>query len=162
MARKLKQLQIYLKYQQRIYQFFWYRLNYNQELAEDMCSEVFFQMLKNWDNFDQQKAAFPWLLGIARNIWCNYLRGLGKVVNWEDVPQPLIEESEAWLDKLELERTLAGIEKLPDTLRDLLLLRHLEGLEYQEIAALLNKQEGAVRTQLCRARKKLKQLIGYE
>ncbi len=62
----------------------------------------------------------------------------------------------------ERSRVRAALEKLPRREHDVLLLRDLEGLSFAEVAGLLGSTETTVRSQACRARLKLRNLLEKE
>ncbi len=158
MTRKIKQLNIYLKYQTKVYQYFWYRLDYKKHDADDLCAEVFCRMVKEFDKLDKDRPALPWLLGIAHNIWCNYLRAEGREIPLESVADIGVDNREQVHEKIECEKVLAVLDKFSSYDRNVVLLKYIEGLKCKEIACILNKKEGAIRTQLHRVIKKMKLL----
>jgi len=158
MTHKLKQLNIYLKYQTKVYQYFWYRLDYKKEDADDLCAEVFCRMVENFDSYDQSRSALAWLLGIAHNIWCNYLRVEGREIPLENIADIGIDNREIAHQKIESEKILAKLDKFSLYDRNVILLKYIEGLRCKEIAEILGKKEGTIRTHIHRVIKKLKLL----
>ena len=55
---KLKFIKYYLKYRDKIYNYFLYRLNFDREVAEDLTSEAFLRAFKKFADFDEKKASF--------------------------------------------------------------------------------------------------------
>ena len=156
MTRKIQQLNIYLKYQTKVYQYFWYRLDYKKHDADDLCAEVFCRMVREFDKYDKDRPALPWLLGIAHNIWCNYLRVQGREISLEDTSEIAIDDREMIGVKVDCDKVLLKLEEFNHYDRNVMLLKYIEGLKCSEIGKILNRTEGAVRTHLHRVVKKLK------
>jgi RNA polymerase sigma-70 factor (ECF subfamily) len=157
MTRKLKQLDLYLRYQAKVFRYFWYRSDGNRPLCEDLCAETFCRMIKDFDRYDAERPALPWLYGIAHNIWCNHLRVQGRELSFEDIPEPTdspLLEIESVIDAKNI---LSRIGEMKDANRELMLLRFCEGMSCKEIARVVDKSEGAIRTKLHRLVKELRQ-----
>jgi len=152
-------LSYYNRYKDKIYTFFWYRVGFNQTTAEDLTSEVFIKALKNFDKYDQDRPFQAWIYKIAQNHLINHYKVAYRETELIDNIQAPQRESEAIETKLELERVTAHINELTPYHREVLLLRFVDGLDNQEIAVILNKEEGAIRTQISRALEELRKRI---
>lgn len=140
----------YQKFKDKIFTYFWYRVNFNRTIAEDLTSEVFIRALTNFDSFDQTRSFQSWIYKIAHNHLVNYYRIHNREVELE-CAKNLSQGLSQIIANLELERVLKEIERLESYYREVLLLRFVDGLNNQEIAEALGKDEGAVRTQISRA-----------
>ncbi len=67
MARNRFFIKKYKKYKDKIYNYFWYRVNFNEEIAEDLCSEAFLRAFDKFDVFDKEREFQPWIYAIAKN-----------------------------------------------------------------------------------------------
>ena len=67
-------LAYYREYKDKIYNYFYYRVNFNCALAEDLTSEVFTKALIKFDYFDQERSFQSWVYKIAQNHLFNYYR----------------------------------------------------------------------------------------
>lgn len=137
--------------------------------AEDLVQETYLRAVKA----DNQPAADgnlkAWLFVIMRNAWLNMLRhkqtGLRIFEPEGEEPiAPVVNDTSsnphvAYLRKLERQQVREAIEKLPDTYREIIVLRDLEGFSYQEIATVLNCPAGTVMSRLGRARGKLREAL---
>jgi RNA polymerase sigma-70 factor, ECF subfamily len=149
----------YNTYKDKIYNYFWYRLNFNRELAEDMTSEVFLKAFDKYDTYDKTRPFQAWIYAIAHNHLLNHYRVAGRETS-------LLPEHDRGDDSvrqleigLELERAIAKIHNLEKTYGDVLFLRYADGLSNKEIAEFLGLEEGAVRTRVSRGMKMLKELL---
>lgn len=149
-------LQYYEKFKDKIFNYFMYRVNFDREKAEDLTSEVFLKALENFDRYERDRPFQAWIYAIAHNHLVNHYR-----IAYREIG--LSEESDQAIDmisdidaNLELERVKGVIEALPDSSRDILLMRFMDGLSNDEICQALGKEDGAVRTQMSRALKELR------
>lgn len=132
------------------------RMMRHRQDAEDVVQETFLRALGGIDGFDLERPLRPWLLGIAANR-CR--TALGRKAR-----RPVVAESvENSVDHRagvsdpddlagELERALARIRPEYQLVFDLF---HLQGLPYEEIASVIEKPIGTVKTWLHRARAEL-------
>lgn len=162
MASQTSFIKYYQKYKDKIYNFFWYRVNFNRSLAEDLTSEVFVKALAHYGSFDSNGSFQAWIYAIARNHFINYCRQAGRELPLESAGQIKDDQLSRINASMELEKIFAVIDKLDDNQRECLLFKFVDGLSNREIAALLNKEEGAVRTQISRALAALKDKYDYE
>ncbi|WP_339061408.1 RNA polymerase sigma factor [Tepidibacillus marianensis] len=141
-----------------------YRLTGNPEDAEDLTQETMWQAHRKSDKYVYEKSLKAWLSMMMTNRFRDKVRKKSlKVVAIEDnllSPQsmssytPSVEEEVE--TKMALEKVKGEIEQLPEIYRNVLILRHFDGLSYAEISEVLQVPEGTVKTQLFRARKMLK------
>lgn len=131
--------------------------------AEDVAQEVFVAAYDRRATFRSGEAFRPWLYRIAVNRCLDRLRARTRRPTWEglaDLPDP-IALSTGPLDTLlagEWEAHLqAAVAALAPKHRAVFILRHLDDLTYEEIAAATNLPLGTVKTYLFRARAQLRQ-----
>ncbi len=148
--------EIYLKYYQNIFNYFYYALNFNKELAQDLTQEVFFKAFKNLKNYKFQGFSYlSYLQKIAHNLLVNYYKKQKTLPLQDENLQPT-SISEKIIAKSALNDLLDEIQKLRPNYREVILMKYQNGLKIKEIAQILNKSENAVKLILSRARKKLK------
>ncbi|MFV9510271.1 RNA polymerase sigma factor [Tepidibacillus sp. LV47] len=143
------------------------RLTGNPEDAEDLTQETMWQAHRKADKYVYEKSLKAWLSMMMTNRFRDKVRKKSlKIVAIEDnllSPKtinsyvPSVEEEVE--TKMTLEKVKEEIEKLPEIYRNVLILRHFEGLSYSEISKALQIPEGTVKTQLFRARKMLKKRL---
>lgn len=150
-------LENYLRFKDKIYNYFWYRVNFSESIAEDLTQEVFLKAFDKFDTFDQEKSFQAWIYAIAKNHLKNFYRVQGREVSLEGAAQLPVDTMSKIDAKMEWERILDKINSLPDKYREVLLLRHIDGLLNDEIADFLGLSEGVVRTRICRALKIIKE-----
>lgn len=107
----------------------------------------------------------PWLFTIVRNHWYNDLRRQRTVDAHENAPGA--EPADADTPHTILSRRLLqsevrdAVEALPETLREVIVLREIESMTYAEIARLLECPPGTVMSRLARARAALRIALGH-
>ncbi len=149
----------YQKYKDKIFNYFYYRLSFNRALAEDLTSEVFLKAYDKYESYDQERSFQAWIYAIARNHLFNYYRDKKIEIDLAEAGNLSSNDCEKIEVNLECERVIALIYKLDIYHRDVLLLRFVDGLDNNEIARLLGKDNGAIRVQISRALKVLRDNI---
>lgn len=145
------------------------------ELAHDITSETFVKALKNIDRFEWRDVSFSaWLYRIAGNEIASYFRKKSyKSISLEHLtenqglepvsPQELEEEFIEAQEKLERHKEFLAIReqtgKLPIKYQDVIALRYFMNKSVKEIANILEKPEGTVKSLLHRGLEKLKNQV---
>ena len=166
------------KYSARAYQIAYGVLGSSED-AEEVAQDVFVRIHKALPEFRGDCEFSTWLYRIALNLARNKYRWnkvRGSKVNFsidaplegddgdekrkydlpDDSPGPL---KDAELDELR-GRLSIELEKLPEAYREILVMRAVQEMSYEEIAAALNCQMGTVKSRLARAREELKKRLG--
>ncbi len=149
----------YDEYKDKIFNYFWYRIDFNRDLAEDLTSEAFIKALTHFDSFDPTRSFQAWIYAIAKNHLLNYYRTAGREVELSWATDKCQDQLRGVEIDLELENIILTIRTLEPYHREVLLLRFVDGLDNSEIALILEKDEGAVRTQVSRALKILREKL---
>ena len=154
-----------------------YRMVRDRELAEDLTQEVFVRTFNNLQRYDRSYKFSSWLFKIAYNLTVDYLRKKRvKTISIHGSPDAVTpERQEATSLALESDtespaamtesKELAGyleeaIAKLRPEYRTAILLRHVEGRAYEEIADIMDVPLGTVKTYIFRARRELREHLG--
>jgi RNA polymerase sigma-70 factor, ECF subfamily len=140
-----------------------YRIVGNVADAQDLAQEAFIKAIQRQDQLKDLDKAAHWLSRIASNTAIDFLRRTGRVSfsDLEDVPEPFVsspaESPEQILLRSESrERLEAALEVLTGRERAALLLRDVEDLPAEEVAARLNCSKATVRSHIANARVKLR------
>ena len=127
----------------------------NHEDALDAVQEAFIDAFQALNQLDLSRRFYPWFYVILRNRCYKLAQGRKKreMSNSNEMeilaPTPSIRPEDAML----LEQAML---ELPAEDRELITLRHLDGLSYQELAARLEVPQGTIMSRLYHARKKLR------
>ena len=139
-----------------------------QDAADDIVAETFLLAFRQRDSYDQARAdARPWLYGIATNLIGRHrraeirqYRALART-GADPVMEPFTDRVDDRVSASTASRRLAaGLARLPENLRDTLLLVAWSGLSYEETATALGIPVGTVRSRMSRARSKLRRTLG--
>ena len=163
-----------LEHQNKVYSLA-LRMVGNEEDARDMAQEAFIRAFNSLGSFRGESKFSVWLYRLTSNICIDFLRGRAKrrtvSLSWEDedgdegeleIPDERF-SPEAGLERSELrEAVRRGLEQLTPEYREILLLREINGLSYDEIGRALNLEEGTVKSRIFRARKKLCEILVRE
>jgi len=154
------------RYKDRVLSFMAWHFSLPREEALDMTQEVFLAVWKSAASYRGEALFSTWLFSVARNVGMSYLRhylakkteSVGLIFGdeeYENIP----DAAPGVLERLEAgERGTAvrtAVEKLPDKLKTVLLLREWEGLSYEEIAEVTGIPVGTVRSRLHNAHARL-------
>lgn len=141
---------LYERYIGQIYNYIYYRTS-NGKDAEDLCSRVFMRALHHIERYEDRGYPFSaWLYRIAHNLVINWYRDRDKAEEIslsEQYPPPMMAGSvEERIEKEdEKDALLRVIADLPEDRKELLILKHVEGLTNSEIGQIMDRTEGAIK-----------------
>ena len=140
----------------------------NREDAQDLTQEAFFKAYNSLSSFRGESKFSSWLYRIVSNLCLDFKRRQSRrpsssltVEDDEGETLQLDIADESQSPEVLLERKLTrdavrrGLAELPDEQRQILLLREIQGLSYDEIADAMGLEPGTVKSRIFRARKKL-------
>lgn len=140
----------------------------NPDDAADMTQEAFIKAYNSLPSFRGDSKFSVWLYRIVSNVCLDFLRSRNRhptvsisVENddGEETELDIADESQSPEEllerKLTREAVRQGLDALPEDYRQILLLREIQGLSYEEIAEVLSLEIGTVKSRIFRARKKL-------
>ena len=142
-----------------------FRLLGNAADAEDLLQEIFLAAHRKLDTFRGESALGTWLYRLATNLCLDHLRSRAGRSN--QMTDPLDDEAGVFdasagsladrtVTKMDLERALA---RLPEGCRAAFVLHDVEGLEHREVAEVLGIAEGTSKSQVHKARLKLRAML---
>jgi RNA polymerase sigma-70 factor (ECF subfamily) len=136
--------------------------------AEDLLQEVFLAAHRKLDTFRGDSAVGTWLYRLATNQCLDYLRS--RAARTSQVTDPL--EDDSWLadagsrgladravSRMDIDRAVA---QLPEGCRAAFILHDIEGLEHREIGQVLGIAEGTSKSQVHKARMRLRAILGQD
>jgi RNA polymerase sigma-70 factor, ECF subfamily len=142
--------ELYLLHFDRIYSYLHMSVG-NRHDAEDLTTQTFMKMLESIKRFRWQSAPFSaWLFRIAHNLAMDHFRASRRWQPEEDVPEP-VGESEpsaeaAAFQSIGRQSMLELIEDLSQEQKQVLTLKFVFNLPNAEVATILGKTEGAVKS----------------
>ncbi len=152
------------RYQQRVFNIIRHTMGAKGE-AVDLAQEVFVKVYRSLSSYEQRSAFPTWLYRITVNVCLDELRRIrrsGRVAfeeisgrTEEEIAEP--DDTGRIVEQRELQAIVRkAIEELPEASRVVISLRDINGLSYEEIAAILHCRVGTVKSRLFNARMKLR------
>ena len=132
--------------------------------ADDLVQDCLTRALGKLHLWQEGTDLRAWLFTILHNQYVNYVRRSvreGAAVALSD-NEPLLTRAPQQGQRLELRDLERAIAKLPEEQQSAILLVGLEGMRYEEVAAVLGVPVGTVRSRLSRGREALRKLVGME
>ncbi len=150
------------RYYPKAYSLALYRLH-NRDIALDISQEAFMRVYRNVSRFQAGKSFAAWLYSIINNLCKNYVtRHRKRWASFSDhFPTADSRENALQYESEELERKeqhhllYKSLQELPETDREIIILKELLDFSYQEIGAVMDIPVGTVMSRLYYARKKL-------
>ncbi|HUZ93688.1 MAG TPA: sigma-70 family RNA polymerase sigma factor [Edaphobacter sp.] len=154
-----------------------YRFTGSSTDAEDLTQDVFLKLYKNLASFDTQKGSFQtWITTLARNLLVDHFRrtrldrasdSLDVSFDGEDGSPTMSDRladnrpsQEQHVASMELKSQIqCALKQLSPELREAVILRDLEDMDYKEIAQVLRIPEGTVKSRISRGRGELARLL---
>lgn len=157
-----------LEHQNKVYSLA-LRMVGNEEDARDMAQEAFIRAFSSLTGFRGDSKFSVWLYRLTSNICIDFLRSRAKKrtvsMTWTDdegddageleIPDERFSPEEQFDRTSIRESVQRGLDSLSPQYREILVLREINGLSYEEIGRVLGIEEGTVKSRIFRARKKL-------
>jgi RNA polymerase sigma-70 factor (ECF subfamily) len=134
--------------------------------AEDLLQDIFLAAHRKLDSFRGESALGTWLYRLGTNLCLDHLRSraakTGQLTDTLDDEPALADAGSRRLDdrviaRMDIERALA---QLPEGCRTAFVLHDVEGLEHREVAEVLGIAEGTSKSQVHKARLRLRAILG--
>lgn len=140
-----------------------HRMTGDAAAADDLAQETFLAAYGALGSFQFGSKFSSWLYSIVLNKCRDYLRTRKPSVSVDDLAE-VIADCAATPEQRAASREAgdvvqAALGELPPEYREVLILKHIEGLSYEEIAALLGVSEGALKVRACRGRELLRSAL---
>jgi RNA polymerase sigma-70 factor (ECF subfamily) len=165
------------RYQRRIYNIC-YRFAGSAEDADDLTQEVFIKMYRTLNSYDVERGAFmTWVTTITRNLLVDHFRKgkhdrltdsldatpvqeeEGRTLGEEIPDKATVSPDEQVRSREAGEAVHEALQKLSPELREAVILRDLQDMDYKEIAGVLKVPEGTVKSRINRGRVELARLL---
>ena len=166
--REVRFLEFYDQNVAKIYRYIYFRVS-SEEQAQDLTSEVF---LKCWQRMNSRKENIANLRAffyqVARNSIADFFRqrshsplSLSEITenSLADFPEKKSQPLDQVSATLEIDLIKKALNKLSGDYQEIIIWRYLDELEISEIAEIMEKKEGAVRTLLSRALAELRKVL---
>ena len=144
-----------------------YRFTGKYEEAEDLTQEIFFRVFRALDRFDLDADFATWLYSVGRNHCVDHYRSgrreretrIDREVDLDEAVSGRFDPHRS-LEQRDNKRLLSrALQSLPSKLREVVVLRDIHGLSYQEIVERLGLPEGTVKSRISRGRLELGRVL---
>lgn len=137
-----------------------YHFTLNREDAEELSQEIFLKTFENLHRYDGSFPLVAWLISLSRNLCIDRYRRRKREKSFrfvsDDAVAPLLKsDDDPAAEALRKERSkilFSVLAEIPEDLAEILVLRDLDGLAYEEIGKALDLPDGTVKSRLFRAR----------
>lgn len=133
-----------------------YSYLHNMEDAEDILQDTLIQYLKSESSYNDEEHEKAWLLRVAINLSKNKIK-YNKLRETDELMDELVSE-----EKVELSFVWEAVKSLPQKYAEVIHLFYQEGYSTVEISGILKRKEATVRSDLKRARDRLKNILKEE
>lgn len=156
--------EIYERYYNGVYRYIYYRVG-EQHLAEDLTMEVFLRTMEAIDTFSFRGVPFSaWLYRIASNLVIDHYRRQSQAAM--SLEERLVSDGDHSRQQFEAEFTHQALRRalseLTEDQQQVIILKFVDGLSNQEVAQVLGKTEGAVKSLQHRALAALGRVLAGE
>jgi RNA polymerase sigma-70 factor (ECF subfamily) len=146
------------------------QLNVAPTDVEDLAQEVFMRVYRNLHRFREQSSFYTWLYRITVNVFFDHNKKRKRAdVRLQRLQSAMVDVSNtrpeaddpfrAAFERLTTDTFSRAIEMLPEPFRDVVAMREVDDLSYEEIALQTGISIGTVRSRLSRARARLKEVL---
>ena len=137
-----------------------YHFTLKREDAEELAQEIFLKIFENLHRYDGSFPLTAWIVSLSRNLCIDRYRRRKREKSFrfvtDDAVAPMLRsKDDPAADALKNERTkilFSALAEIPEDLAEILVLRDLDGLAYEEIGLALELPDGTVKSRLFRAR----------
>ena len=137
-----------------------YHFTLKREDAEELAQEIFLKIFENLHRYDGSFPLVAWIVSLSRNLCIDRYRRRKREKSFrfvtDDAVAPMLRsKDDPAADALKNERTkilFSALAEIPEDLAEILVLRDLDGLAYEEIGLALSLPDGTVKSRLFRAR----------
>lgn len=153
---------LFERYKKPLFGFF-YGLNREQELSEDLVQNTFLRILKYRHLFRGEGEFRAWMFQIARNVnhdhhRANKIKVKEELNDWQNKLGHQENQVTEMVKADDEQRLSLALERLPTEKREVLLLSKFQEKKYQEIGEILGCSEGAVKVKVFRALQELREV----
>ncbi len=148
--------------QDSLYRFLRHMLR-DEDAAQDVFQDTYIRVFRALSGFRGEAALTTWVLTIGRNTALNRIRRQktreGRTDSLDDAPLPPPEATVEPRDEVATRSLLDAVDTLPEAQREAVLLFYGEDMTLAEMAATTGRPENTLKSDLLRARKRLKRML---
>ena len=151
--------EIYLQYYKKVRSYIGGKVN-SPEDAEDLCAEVFLKVFEKLAKYDPAKASVStWIYTIMHNTVIDYYRTRRSYAALEEDSAVTEGPENGFINEETLRLLAAGLKRLPEQQREIIILRYYCGHTLQDISAMMDLSYGAVKLRHSDALRALRRVL---
>ncbi|MDD3996101.1 MAG: RNA polymerase sigma factor [Sphaerochaetaceae bacterium] len=144
-----------------------YHITYNMDVSEDICQEAFIRFYEKGIDFQSVDEAKYWLIRVVKNMSINVIKRKARedatVERLKKAPSlPILNGEQALIGDETRAMVRSAVERLPEKLKSVLVLKEYADLNYKQIAGILRISESNVKVRVHRARKIMESMLDRE
>lgn len=145
--------EIYEMYSRKVFLFLLSKTN-NEDIAEELTQETFFQAVQCIERFEGNSSILTWLCGIAKNVWLKDLRNRKETLSIDENILEITNKQEIDV-RWEQKEILQLIHDMNEPVREVMYLRLISNLSFAEIGEIIGKTENWTRVTFFRGKQKI-------
>ena len=149
--------ELYQQYARTVYKYL-KSVTHNDDMAEELTQETFYQAIRSIDRFDGSCKVSTWLCAIAKNLYLSHLRKNPAHEDITDMEIPVESTENVVMDSQGKMELLKRLHDLPEPYREVMYLR-VGGLSFAEAGEVLGKSENWARVTFYRGKEKLRKEV---
>ena len=153
--------EIYQQYARTVYRYLM-SLTRDEDLAEELTQETFYQAIRTVDRFDGSCAVSTWLCAIAKRVLATHRRRHPAMEDVDEVTLPAASAEQDALTNVGKVDLLRRVHTLPEPGREVVYLRVFGDLSFREIGAVLGRTENWARVTYYRAKELLRKDVEHD
>ena len=153
--------EIYQQYARTVYRYL-LSLTRDEDLAEELTQETFYQAIRTIDRFDRSCALSTWLCAIAKRVLATHRRRHPETEDVDEQNLPAASAEEDALANVGRVDLLRRVHALPEPGREVVYLRVFGDLSFREIGAVLGRTENWARVTYYRAKETLRKEVEHD
>jgi RNA polymerase sigma-70 factor (ECF subfamily) len=150
--------ELFERYHVRIYNFI-LKLTYDRLVSQDLTQNLFYRIIKYRHTFNDAHTFKSWIYQLARNIHSDYCKSLKKMtdqyISVDSYDENTVDTDNEFGEE-EFQRLEKALSRLKPEQKEILILSRFQGLKYSEISAIQNSSVPAIKVQVHRAIKELR------
>jgi RNA polymerase sigma factor (sigma-70 family) len=151
---------LFERYYVKLYNFM-LKLTFNRAVSQDLTQNLFYRIIKYRHTFRDDHTFKSWIYQLARNVHFDYCKQQKKLADRytqvEEYEENVADEKGSF-DEEEYERLDKALAKLSPDQKEIIVLSRFQGLKYEEISTIQNLSVPAIKVQMHRAIKHLRQI----
>ena len=150
--------ELYQQYARTVYKYL-KSVTHNEDLAEELTQETFYQAIRSIDRFDGSCKVSTGLCSIAKNLYLSHLRKNPAHEDITDMEIPVESTENVVMDSQNKVELLKKLHDLPEPYREVMYLRVFGGLSFAEAGEVLGNSENWARVTFYRGKEKLRKEV---